>query len=437
MEEDGKNIASPVLEKPIIQKQFDDLKKVVEEAQKRIDYTVAHNDDVKKAIEVVERFLRKRKRVCYGGQAINSLLPQEHKFYNSEFTVPDYDFFSPTVSSDVDELIDMLQGEGFTEVNKKVGMHEGTMKVYVNFIPVADCSELHPRLFKIVQKRAVAVEGILYCDPDFLRMMMYLELSRPRGEVDRWKKVFERLTLLNYSYPPGECNEYVKVDTTVNHDDREVCLNFIQKNKRVLAGTEVIELLSRGKGFVNKERLIKFGGPVIFLTKEAKTDAEDLKDILSSSKGTRGSVKVTSYEVEVDTLFPFTTVSRGGTKIALILQEEACHGYTPIKLDTGVDIRLATPDTLLHLYYSFLLFGRKEKSFFQTSLECLIQKIFSVAKKAREFPTDFLPAFGLKCSGHQKGMATLLKDKMVRTEKEKKAAKAEKAAKNKTKKNRK
>jgi hypothetical protein len=431
MEEEGKNIVSPVLEKPIVQKQFDDLKKVVEEAQKRIDYTVAHDDDVKKAIDVVERFLRKKKRVCYGGQAINSLLPQEHKFYDSEFTVPDYDFFSPTVSSDVDELIDMLQGEGFTEVNKKVGMHEGTMKVYVNYIPVADCSELHPRLFKIVQSRAVAVEGILYCDPDFLRMMMYLELSRPRGEVDRWKKVFERLTLLNYSYPPGECKEYVKVDTAVSLEDREEIINFVQKYKRVLAGTEVIELLSRGKGFVNKERLVKFGGPVIFLTKEAKQDADDLKDILTASKG---GVRIESYEVEVDSLFPFTTISRGGTKIALILQEEACHGYTPIKLNSGSDLRLATPDTLLHLYYSFLLFGRKEKSFFQTSLECLIQKIHSVAKKAREFPSQFLPAFGLKCSGHQKGMATLLKEKQTRTEKEKKALKA---LKNKTKKNRK
>lgn len=416
MEEQGREIVSPVLEKPLVQKQFDELKKIVDAAQKRIDYTVAHDEEIRKAIEVVERFLRKKKRVCYGGQAINSLLPAAHKFYDPEYSLPDYDFFSPTVAADIDELIEALQGEGFTEVNKKVGMHEGTMKVYVNYIPVADCSELHPRLFKIIQKRAKEVDGVLYCDPEFLKMMMYLELSRPRGEVERWKKVFERLTLLNKFYPPGECNEYVKVNKSISYDDRERIIEFIQQNKRVLASTEVIELLSRGKNFVQKERLIQFGGPVIFLSKQAKTDAEDLKDMMTG-------VKVSSYEVETDSLFPFSVLSRGSTKIALILQEEACHGYVNIKLGTGGELRLATPDTLLHLYYSFLIFGRQEKAFFQTSLECLIQKIHTVANKAREFPTDFLPAFGLRCSGHQKGIATLLKEKVARTEKEKKGSK--------------
>jgi hypothetical protein len=416
MEDQSREIVSPVLEKPIVQKQFEELKKIVEAAQKRIDYTVAHNEEIRKAIEVVERFLRKKKRVCYGGQAINSLLPAQHKFYDPEYNVPDYDFFSPTVSADIDELIEMLQGDGFTDVNKKVGMHEGTMKVYVNYVPVADCSELHPRLFKIVQKRAKEVDGILYSDPEFLKMMMYLELSRPRGEVERWKKVFERLTLLNKFYPAGECNEYVKIDRSVSHEDRHKIIDFIQNNKRVLASTEVIDLLSRGKNYVSTNRLIDYGGPIIFLSKQAKIDAEDLKDMLSS-------VKVGSYEVETDSLFPFSVISRGSVKIALILQEEACHGYVNIKLSSGGDLRLATPDTLLHLYYSFLIFGRQEKAFFQTSLECLIQKIHKVANKAREFPTEFLPAFGLRCSGHQKGIATLLKEKVARTEKEKKGSK--------------
>ena len=30
---------------------------------------------------------------------------------------------------------------------------------------------------------------------------MYLELSRPNGDVSRWEKVMKRLTLLNKYYP--------------------------------------------------------------------------------------------------------------------------------------------------------------------------------------------------------------------------------------------
>ena len=32
-------------------------------------------------------------------------------------------------------------------------------------------------------------------------MLMYLELSRPKGDVSRWEKVLKRITLLNKNYP--------------------------------------------------------------------------------------------------------------------------------------------------------------------------------------------------------------------------------------------
>ena len=207
MEDDPKEILSPLLSRPQIQKQVERLKHVVDEAQKRVDFTIANDPDVGKAIQTVERFLRKKRRVCYGGQAINALLPKGRKFYDEKYTIPDYDFFSPEMEADVEELIKSLETEGFTDISKKLSVHDGTIKVYVNYIPVADCSEMNPEMFKIIQKRAKVVSGILYCDADLLRMMMYLELSRPRGEVERWTKVFDRLTLLKHEYPLTECND--------------------------------------------------------------------------------------------------------------------------------------------------------------------------------------------------------------------------------------
>jgi hypothetical protein len=67
-----------------------------------------------------------------------------------------------------------------------------------------------------------------------------------------------------------------------------------------------------------------------------------------------------------------------------------------------------------------MIFGKKEKSYFQTSLDCLIRKLYTVSERARNHPTKFVPAFGLRCSGHQRGIATLLKLKAERTEKKKK-----------------
>lgn len=417
MEEDSREILSPLLEKPQIQKQFELLDRVVSESQKRVDYTTAHDPDVLKAIEIVERFLRKQRRVCYGGQAINALLPKSRKFYDPMYTVPDYDFFSPNNRADTDELIGMLEAAGFTDVSKKLGVHEGTIKVYVNFIPVADISYMPPEVFKIIQGRAKEVDGILYSDPDFLRMLMYLELSRPRGEVKRWKKVYERLTLLNDSFPLGRCDEELRVPL-VDQEDRRQLLEFTVKHKRVLASPEIIELFESNQSRKRMESLVRRGGPVIFFTEDASTDSEDLKSILSNRKG--GVVKVEAIVAVTDQLYNVVTLKRRSTPIALLIQQDACHAYTTLKLDEQQELRVATPDLLLNLYYSFMIFGKKEKAYFETGLHCIIEKIHSVLKVARDRPTDFLPAFGLRCSGKQKGIASLLREKAARTTAEKK-----------------
>lgn len=161
---------------------------------------------------------------------------RKRQFYDERYSVPDYDFFSPTFEEDTDELIEELKNAGFSDVNKKLSVHDGTSKILMNFIPVADCSSFHPTLFKVLQKRAVSVNGILYADPDFLRMNMYVELSRPRGEVDRWRKVFERLTLLNNEYPPTRCSQDIIVSHSVQKEEREAILEFCIKRKRVLLG---------------------------------------------------------------------------------------------------------------------------------------------------------------------------------------------------------
>ncbi len=416
MEETPRNIKSPYLERHDIQKQFEHLDTVVSEAQKRIDYTIAHDKELLKAIEVVERFLRKRKRVCYGGQAINALLPMTHKFYNEKTDVPDYDFFTPDAKGDIEELIKLLDAEGY-EVSKKVGIHEGTIKLMVNFNEVADVSQMNPRAFATLQRRAKSVDGILYSDEDFLRMLMYLELSRPRGQVDRWHKVYERLLLLNRVYGTDTCDDTIRTDRRVQEEDRGRILEFCLKHKRVLASPECIELMQGKRGRVSMESMVRRGGQVIFFSDQAKLDAEDLRDILE--KGTR----VEYYPAVIDDIFSVYIVTRRKVPLAMIIQETACHAYSNLIVDNKAEMRIGTPDLLLHLYYSIMIFGKKEKSFFQNSLRCLLQKLHMLEWEGRNHPSVLVPTFGLRCSGHQKGFATLLRERVERAKAEGKTRK--------------
>ena len=63
-----------------------------------------NNPEIKQIIEIVEIFLQKTKRICYGGTAINNILPLQDQFYDKTIELPDYDFFSPNPVEDAKKL---------------------------------------------------------------------------------------------------------------------------------------------------------------------------------------------------------------------------------------------------------------------------------------------------------------------------------------------
>ena len=89
--------------------------------------------EIQDIIHIVESFLQETKRICYGGTAINNLLPIYEQFYNKEIELPDYDFYSPDPLNDAKNLADIYHKKGYTEVEAKSGMHPGTFKVFVNY----------------------------------------------------------------------------------------------------------------------------------------------------------------------------------------------------------------------------------------------------------------------------------------------------------------
>ena len=130
------------------------LRGAVDKIDKKIGTNRINNPQIKTIISIVENFLRINKLVCYGGTAINNILPIEDQFYDKSFELPDYDFFSTTPMKHAKKLADMYYKKGFNEVEAKSGVHPGTFKVFVNFIPVADITYLPPEIFKKILKHS-------------------------------------------------------------------------------------------------------------------------------------------------------------------------------------------------------------------------------------------------------------------------------------------
>jgi hypothetical protein len=145
----------------------------------------------------IETFIQERKLIGYGGTAIHHALPKEAQFYDSS-EIPDYDFFSKRAMQDIRDLADRLRGY---HVEVKPALFQGTYKLFVNYLPLVDITEIEDELYENLWISSFTRNKIHYVPYNYLRMSIYQELSRPLGDVSRWTKIFKRLDLLNLHQP--------------------------------------------------------------------------------------------------------------------------------------------------------------------------------------------------------------------------------------------
>ena len=399
------------------------LASAIDEAETKMKYEMAHNSDLLEALEIVSNLLKRKKRVCYGGTAMNAILPPEKRFYNTEMDLPDYDFFTPDVDEDVEELMRDLKKAGLPGVFSKMGIHEGTKKVLVNFTAIADITYLSPDIYDVFKKRAVVQERIHYTDPEILRMMMYLELSRPKGQVERWEKVYERLQLINQEFPPRRRLGFTrkggsKVRTTkLPVELRSLVFSFCIEQQRTVIVGDLDKFYEKA---IKCEKAPEFdveghSGIIGWLTPSLKEDAKILQGLLGGSPTCRLFLHPAKNEI----VSAYVEVRYKDVPAVLLIEETACHSYLTFPVEDGRSICIASLDTLITLYYAIAIFTAKARQYIP-NIEATAAKLVVIDEKNRVAKNPKIPAFPLICHGYQKGYPTLLREKMERTKKEKK-----------------
>lgn len=430
------HIRSSYFDKNKFQKQLDIIKKASESAQSKMDYSTAHDDTILLAIDVVEDFLRKKHRLCYGGQAINAHLPDQYKFYDPKYSIPDYDFFTPSQDDDIIQMIKSLKKAGFSEISAKEGMHAGTVKIYVDYTPVADITQIDPKLYRILSKREFRINGISYLDANTLRMLMYLELSRPRGEVSRWSKVYERLMLFNEFVSTKQC----KISSTpftgfLTDEQVNYTIQFIIENKRIFAGGDLLNFYRNNFGKKPKQInwIFRTRKPILFYSPTPENDAIQLQNefnyiINQHNKNTTSTTKlkqitVKRFESSGHDLIPtMDIIIHNKNALIFIIHQSACHSYFNLPMKDNKIIRIASMDTLITLFFSLGLI--KSSYFDMGSMECLANELVQISIQSRNQPEKFsLPFISVLCSGYQKTLPSLIREKVERIMSKKKQLK--------------
>jgi hypothetical protein len=363
---------------------MEDIEKVVETLELQNDKAAAANPMVKKSLAIVKEFLQTHPVMCYGGTAINNLLPEEDRFYDPETTIPDYDFYSKTPQEHAMILANKLAAAGIESVEAKPGMHLGTFKVFADYEGVADITHLDQDIFDRLWKENVVRDKIHYVTPNFLRLSMYLELSRPRGDVSRWTKVYSRLQLLNKHYPM-EC-PMPKTDPP-RRDLTEAQRKEIQR----ILETKPVVLLGITASQIHQGKAPRWSAPVTILA-----EAEVRANLIEGRKTeTFDGSEILPSHVDV--------LDENGDVFLRIHETAACHSYH--QMANGV--RVASIPTMLQFFFAYMYSGASEDEI--THLLCVSQRLVDLASHKEKRRYALLTP--IDCIGTQETLVEMKKHK--------------------------
>jgi hypothetical protein len=234
-------------------------------------------------------------------------------------------------------------------------------------------------------------------------MAMYLELSRPQGDVSRWEKVMKRLTLLNDHYPMkpnGDCNN----------------IDFQRKMDNDSDDSERLYITIRD-AFIN-ESVIFFGGYATSLYSKYMTEKQQhivrkIPDFdVISEEPEKCAIIIKEHLMRegfkqiklvhnkpIGEIIPENIELRVGNEtMAFIYKPIACHSYNTIVLN-NMKVNIATIDTILAFYLSFIY---ADKPYYQKDrLLCMAQFLFEIEQKNRLEQRGLLKRFSIDCYGNQ------------------------------------
>lgn len=336
---------------------------------------------------VIEEFMIQHKLIGYGGMAINSLLPIDKQFY-SDIDVPDYDFFSPTAEKHAIELSQRIH-KLKQDVEIKSALFEGTYKIFVNAIPIVDISQIDKKLFDSFHRTAIRHNGLYYAPYNYLRMSMYQELSQPMGDLSRWQKVYQRLTLLNESHPLiiRHCN--ISETNPMNEKNTHLFETMIERMK------PFVWLGDYAMKYYQPLFPKKYKGPLekcLFIQVYNKNENEvwDKLKGFEYKKVKHSNKLITFYQVFINHIC-----------MLYVILTDSCESYNTIN-----DIKIASYDTILSTYYIL--------SFMTQIKELNINRLLSycfLLENIKNIQDPIMRRFRLPCNGIQKSYEQLRQER--------------------------
>lgn len=279
-------------------------------------------------------YIKERKLIVYGGFALNALLPKVHRIYK-EKSLPDIDAFSSSAKRHAIEIADSLKKDGFEFVEVKSGMHKGTYKIFADFQPIVDITNVSASMYKYLSGDAPEVNGCYVCPVAFLMWSLYKELARPEGSGFRWEKIYKRYSVFHKHNKISSSPYPVPVEKNIDVFNK--LQKIIKQNEMIVVGQQAVSLYLDTPTNNSDD---------LYIYEILTTDMEEVFGKIKKEMNDAVLVKLPRrmlYEVSSHV----GHVKVGDIKLCKIYVTDACYSYQSKK-----GFRVGSVDTVLCFLYS-------------------------------------------------------------------------------------
>jgi len=268
-------------------------------------------------INIISKFIIKKKLILYGGFVINVILPKHLRFYK-DYTINDFDCLSKNPLNDSIELAKIIKEKGYTYIKIKKAKHPGTYRVYVYGKQIFDISIIKSNIYENLLKYSKKEKKTLKFYKDkyniiplpLIKKNLYYELSRPEQSGYRWEKIFERLNILNKIYPTKSINITYKCISippiykvlTAN------ILSYIKENKYPIIDSFALKIYK--KLTLNCcGRINDYSKYITILSTDYEKTKNNINNIIKNSELTKYKVDINNYIDKDNTLYTYYDVN--------------------------------------------------------------------------------------------------------------------------------
>lgn len=207
----------------------ENVNNLVQEARNReIQLIEPTLEEFKKIKSIILNYIKKEKKIIYGGYAWNSLVkhinPNDAFYSDTDFT--DVEFYSNTPIHDMKKLCDILHTKGFKFIQGKNAQHNDTYTIFVNFQAYCDISYMPSNIYFNIM--TYEINGFRLIHPKYIMIDILRQFTDPITSYWRLEKNIKRGELIINNFPfemsaaTGQTSNHI-----ITHAHTQKLINYI------------------------------------------------------------------------------------------------------------------------------------------------------------------------------------------------------------------